>query len=177
MRVIVLKKNRPNKRGTPTAGAAATSREPPKKSYAKVRKWNSMEIFAIFNLVLFDFCFSILFIVSRIIEIDWQQTNQPTTECIHTVFTVHSLSIQIRTEITIPIQILSFCLCKVFSLTLSFRLFAFVLLFQIANAINFWVRRSTSSECSAVAAFTVGAKSNWTRQPRRKKNERKKERS
>lgn len=37
MRVIVLKKNRPNKRGTPTSGAAATSREPPKKSYAKVR--------------------------------------------------------------------------------------------------------------------------------------------
>lgn len=66
MRVIVLKKNRPNKRGTPTSGAAATSRELPKKSYAKVRniqkkqkintkkkKQIKMEIFAIFNLVLY----------------------------------------------------------------------------------------------------------------------------
>lgn len=46
-----------------------------------------MEIFAIFNLVLFAFCFSILFIVSRIIENDWQlSVFTQYSQCIHLVY-------------------------------------------------------------------------------------------
>lgn len=62
-----------------------------------------MEIFAIFNLILFDFCFSILFIVSRIIEIDWQAnqelsvfTHTVYSQCIHLAYKIQTLKLQFQ---------------------------------------------------------------------------------
>lgn len=81
-----------------------------------------MEIFAIFNLVLFAFCFSILFIVSRIIENDWQLSECVFTQysqCIHLVYKFE-LKLQFQFKFSHSIYVKFFRLLFRFVYSLSF---------------------------------------------------------